>query len=139
MAPTIQAGDKILVLKSVSYRPQRGDIVVFRNPLDRAINFVKRVAALEGETVELKEDGTYVNGSKLTEGVWGRIPHVAIMRQEYADEGRPFTVPPGHIFVVGDNTQRSYDSRFFGPVPLSDVRGRAYKRYWPLGRVGPIE
>jgi signal peptidase I len=139
MAPTIQPGDKILVLKSASYHPQRGDIVVFRSPLDRAQHYVKRVAAVEGETVEFKEDGVYVNGSKLTEGVWGRIPHVAIARQEYAAEGRPVTVPPDHVFVVGDNTQKSFDSRFYGPIPLSDIKGRAYKRYWPLERIGPIE
>ncbi|MCX5674623.1 MAG: signal peptidase I [Planctomycetota bacterium] len=139
MAPTIQPGDRILVLMGASYRPQRGDLVVFRNPMDRAQDYVKRIAALEGETVEFKDDGTYVNGVKLVEGLWGRIPHVAVAGQEYAAEGEPFTVPPGHIFVVGDNTHRSFDSRFFGPIPISDVKGKAYKRYWPLDRAGPLE
>jgi len=139
MAPTIEAEDRILVLKVASYVPRRGDLVVFLNPMDRTQKHVKRVAAQEGETVECKEDGIYVNGVKLSEGPWGRFPHVAIARQEYATEGDPLTVPPGHIFVLGDNTQKSFDSRFFGPVPLSDIKGRAYKRYWPLGRAGPIE
>jgi signal peptidase I len=138
MAPTLEAGDKILVYKG-AHAPRRGDIMVFRNPVDRTQYYVKRVAALEGESVEFRDEGIYVNGSLLREGAFGRIRYLPVAQQKFAAEGEPFVVPPGHVFVVGDNTTRSFDSRFYGPVPLSDMIGLAYKRYWPPARAGPLE
>jgi len=141
MTPTIERGDRILTWK-LWYQPGRGDVIIFRyHPDERSQYFVKRLAALPGETIEIREGGVHINGLRLTDGVWGRLRHVNMHhpRAEFAGEGNPFVVPPESVFVLGDNSERSLDSRFFGPVPVSDIIGKAYKRYWPIGRAGRIE
>jgi signal peptidase I len=141
MAPTIQPGDKVLAWKR-PFVPKRGDLIVFKNPMDRTQNYVKRVVAVAGETIELRDGNIYVNGTALDQGALGGSPYAAGLRSspapQWAGEGSPFTVPQGHVFVLGDNIERSFDSRFFGPVPVADIVGRAYKRYWPLDRAGPL-
>jgi signal peptidase I len=139
MAPTISGGDKILAWKWGYASPRRGDLAVFIPPTNRSQKYVKRVVALAGETVEFRKDGLYVNGSKLTEGVFGRLPHTCVDSQRYAAPEQPYTVPEGTVFVAGDNSPRSLDSRFYGAIPLEDVIGRAYKIYWPPSRAGPLE
>jgi len=139
MAPTLEPGDKILAWKWGYASPRRGDIIAFINPMNRSQNYVKRVVAVAGETVEFRKDGLYVNGSKLTEGVFGRLPHAFVDSQRYAAPDQLYTVPEGTVFVAGDNSPRSFDSRFFGAIPLEDVIGRAYKIYWPPSRAGPLE
>ncbi len=105
----------------------RGDIVVFVFPPDRTKDFIKRVIGVGGDTVEVKDKAVSVNGHKLDE------PYA-----HYEDGGSgaarddfgPVTVPPGKLFVMGDNRDRSYDSRFWGFVDQSDVEGRALIIYW---------
>jgi signal peptidase I len=142
MAPTIQPGDRVLVWKR-PFVPQRGDLIVFLNPRDRREEYVKRLAAVAGETIEFRRDGAYINGALLDRQSFGGLPYedaeLPPSFRRWAIEGSPFTVPPGYVFVLGDNIGRSVDSRFFGPVPLSDVIGKAYKRYWPPQRAGPLE
>jgi signal peptidase I len=139
MAPTVDAGDRILAWRAGLLPLRRGDIIVFVSPVNRAQNYVKRVVALAGETVECRQDGVYVNGSRLQEGVFGRLRFTSVEGQKYAGPGEPYTVPAGTVFVLGDNNLRSFDSRFFGPVPLEDVIARAYKIYWPPSRAGPLD
>ena len=139
MAPTIESGDRILVWKGSSYRPERGDVVAFRSPKNRNVIYIKRVAALEGETIELKDGGVFVNGLRLTGGAFSRFQFFSTLYQEFAKEGEAFVIPPGCLFLLGDNSLRSLDSRHFGAVPVRDVIGKAYKRYWPLSRAGPVE
>jgi signal peptidase I len=62
-----------------------------------------------------------------------------VASQRYAAPDQPYTVPEGTVFVAGDNSPMSFDSRFFGAIPLEDVIGRAYKIYWPPWRAGPLE
>lgn len=122
MAPTLIPGDLILTRTSVymSEAPKRGDIVVFRSPRDRAIDYVFRVAALAGERVAIKNSVIHVNDQPLAEPYLTSTtftrPHSISM-----DE---FVVPDGHFFVLGDNRDNAFDSRFWGPVPNSDVIGK---------------
>lgn len=136
MLPTLQINDRLIVDK-VSYRfepPQRGDVVVF-NPTDELIRqnfkdaFIKRVIALPGETVEVRNGKVYVNGKTLTEDYIADNP-------EY--QWGPSVVPRGAYLVLGDNRNQSYDSHYWGFVPRGNIIGRAVVRFWPLDRVGGI-
>ena len=132
MEPSLHT-DQRLVVEKVSYRfhgPQRFDVVVLRLPSQGEELLIKRVIGLPGETVEFKNGRVYINGEQLDE------PFTV-------DETRPgrngtVTVPPLHVYVLGDNRDRSNDSRSFGPVPIDNVVGRAWLSYWPLEDVGLV-
>ncbi len=135
MVPTLHVDDRVLVNK-LSYRlhdVHRGDVVVFeRPPNDAGVirDLIKRVVGLPGETVEGRDGGVYVNGRRLAE--------------PYLPEGTitstfgPQRIPPGRVWVMGDNRSNSSDSRVFGPVPESRIVGRAFVRVWPLSAFGPL-
>jgi signal peptidase I len=137
MTPTLVQGDRFLVRKSNKYIPKRGDVVAFKLPEEPNTIYIKRVAALSGETVEIKNNTLYIDGHK--------IQHPAFQEIEYPSgdyigmEGKPFKVPQEHIFVIGDNSINSWDSRDYGAVPQNDIIGKSYKIYWPLSRRGHIE
>jgi len=111
--------------------------VAFKSPDNPDDTHVKRVAALAGETLEIKDNSLFIDGRK--------VQHPALQDIEYPPrdflgmEGEAYEVPENHIFIIGDNSINSRDSRAFGAIPLSDVIGRAYKIYWPLSRRGPIQ
>ncbi len=137
MEPTLQIGDRILVSK-FSYRLgaiQRGEIVVFRFPLNPSKDFVKRVVALPSETVELRDGVVLINAEPIKElyptalGAGDRS-----CTSNYA----PSRIPPGQLFVLGDNRCNSEDSRFFGFVPRDNIVGKALFVYWPPQRVGVV-
>ncbi len=170
MLETLQIGDHILVNKFIYGvkipfvrstlipvgNPKRGDIVVFIYPIDQR-DFIKRVIAVGGDTVEIKDKKVYVNG-KWTgdkpyekfesedviapmiprdnfESLWldqlKRYGQIQGMDARFVkDNFGPVTVPEGKIFVMGDNRDNSHDSRFWGFVPLSDVKGKAFIIYW---------
>lgn len=121
----------------------RGDIVVFSPPTTWTSDptpFIKRVIGLPGETVEIRDDGlVYVNGTALDEPYTFKNdaglnePTVAS-----PDQSR-WVVPAGELFVMGDHRQASADSRVFGPIPISNVIGRAFLRYWPVSTFGILE
>jgi signal peptidase I len=145
MIPTLLIGDHILVNK-LSYgvripfweeylvkfqNPQRGDVIVFIYPEDRTKDFIKRVVAVGGDTVEIKQKKIYINGRPVAD------PHAYFKDGEFAGEIQPGqnnfgprTVPDNHLFVMGDNRDSSHDSRFWGFVDLSEVRGKAFLIYW---------
>jgi signal peptidase I len=134
MEPTLRVGDRILVAKFY-YRLapiQRGDVIVFRYPLNPGKDFVKRVVGLPRDTVELRAGVVFVNGTphpELTPSQGeGGCP------QNYG----PKKVDPGHLFVMGDNRCNSEDSRFFGLVPVRNVVGKALVVYWPPYRIGAV-
>jgi signal peptidase I len=137
MKPTLVPGDRLLVRKTKKYNPKRGDVIVFSPPDDPSIPLVKRIAALPSETLEIKDEALYIDGQQ--------IQHPALQDIEYPPrdflgmEKKPYEVPENHIFVIGDNSVNSLDSRAFGAIPLSNVVGKAYKIYWPLFRRGPIQ
>jgi len=157
MEETLLIGDRVMVNK-LAYRfgdPSTGDVVVFDSPLD--VNgkesifgavvrhvaeslgmsspdsaLIKRVIAVEGETIEIRENRVLIDGEPLDESY-------------FPDDGRmrnfgPVTVPEGHVFVMGDNRHpgMSTDSRSFGPIPESDIIGKAFIRVWPPSRWGGL-
>ncbi len=145
MKPTLLVGDHILVNKfiygiKVPYfrntlvsikEPQKGDIVVFIYPEDRSKDFIKRVIATSGDTVEIRNKKIYLNGRLLQD------PHGVYVDQfilpgsiQPRDNFGPVTVPKDSLFVMGDNRDQSYDSRFWGFVDLKDVLGKAFIIYW---------
>jgi signal peptidase I len=130
MEPNLHSEQR-LVVEKLSYRfhgPQRFDIVVLKVPSQGEELLIKRVVGLPGETVEIKDGGVYINGERLDEP----------FTDELTQAGRhgQVTVPPLHVFVLGDNRDRSNDSRSFGPVPIENVIGRAWLSYWPLEDAG---
>jgi signal peptidase I len=142
MSPTLQQGDRILVRKG-SYGPERGDVIAYRKPFDPDVKYLHRVAALGGQTIEVRSDGIWVDGERLSEKPFADMKDIlpappSLLDRACATEGKPLTVPHGHLFLLGDNINNALDSRYLGPVTLEAVVGKAYKRYWPLSREGPI-
>ena len=134
MVPTIQVGDRFLVDRIVyRYRsPQPGDIVLFDDPRRELPALVKRVIAVAGHTVDLKD------GQVLIDGVPAYEPYTHGAASTLETVRMPVTVPPGFVWVMGDNRTDSADSRFFGPIPVSTIHGRAWFTYWPPGDIGPL-
>ena len=141
MLPTLQIGDHILVNKFIYglrvpiygtrffsfFHPEHQDVIVFVFPEDRDKDFIKRVIGIPGDTVEVRHKKVYLNGQPIedahahyTEGE-GPAPR---------DTFGPVTVPPGNVFVMGDNRDHSFDSRFWGFVPFEDIKGKAFVIYW---------
>jgi signal peptidase I len=122
--------DRILVAKFL-YRFEpvaRGDVIVFRYPLNPSRDFVKRVIGLPGNQAQLKEGVVYINGQRISEKGY-------TIKPDYGNYG-PVTVPGGDYFVLGDNRNNSEDSRFFGYVPRANIIGKAIFIYWPPQRLG---
>jgi signal peptidase I len=115
--------------------PRRGDVIVFRFPLDPSRDFIKRVIGVPGDTVEVKDEKVYINGSPLKEDYIA-----ATVNYTYG----PRTVPPGMYFVLGDNRRSSYDSHSWTCpqqqqcdfVPEENIIGQAWFSYWPLDTLG---
>jgi signal peptidase I len=133
MVPTLLQNDRVLVSK-VDYRvgsPQRGDIIVFNPPIqDATIPYVKRVIAIGGESVDLRNGSVFVNGKQVD------FPQAHGATQPQAPQiAYPFTVPDGQVFVMGDNRTFSSDSRTFGPVPVGNIIGKVILRFWPFDRL----
>ena len=135
MEPTLQDND-FLIASKVSYRlhdPQRGDIVIFKPNNGEEHDYIKRIIALPGETVAVRDSKVYVNGQLLAEPYIADPPHYT-----YPYAGGEFVVPEGTVFVMGDNRNNSSDSHIFGPVPLDNVIGKAFFSYLPLRDAGLI-
>jgi signal peptidase I len=167
MLPTLYSEERVLVNKALYERydanflarvinpgapadmrylfhgPQRGDIVVFKPPIEIESHddFIKRVIAVAGETVEIKPDsdplgdpmrdcggcGVFVNGVKLTEPYVRATPDYVMP---------PTVVPPGHVFVLGDNRRNSSDSHIWGTLEINRIVGTAFVSFWPLDHWG---
>jgi signal peptidase I len=133
MELTLEQDDRVLVSK-IDYRlgsPERGDIIVFNSPAPQAtIPFVKRVIALGGDTVDLRGGSVFVNDQLFVvpQAHGGTLPQFSAITY-------PFTVPDGHVFVLGDNRQSSSDSRTFASVPIGNIIGKVILRFWPVDRL----
>lgn len=133
MEPTLYPGDRIIVNR-LAYRlgePQRGDIVVFRYPLDPSRDYVKRVVAVGGDIVEVRDNVLYINGQPQPPASY--LPPGVV----YSDFG-PIKVPPNNYFMMGDNRNNSADSRVWGTLDRKLIIGKAVLVYWPLNHIGLI-
>lgn len=149
MEPTLLIGDHLVVNKMLytpatglidnivapSRKVRRGDIIVFRSPAEPEQNVVKRVVGLPGESIHIEKKRVYINGERLDE------PYAYFSKPVQEDSQSPFfdsrgdnlpatVVPEHHYFVMGDNRDNSYDSRFWGTLPGDLIRGRALMVYW---------
>lgn len=131
MEPTLMIGDRVLVNRFI-YRfqpPRAGDIVVFVSQQEGGLDLIKRVIAVGGQTVELREGTVYVDGKAIEE------PYVnQAIRDTYTSNSMT-KVPPGYLWVMGDNRTNSRDSRYLGPQAVSSVVGKAFCIYWPIPRI----
>ncbi len=131
MRPTLEPGDYVLANRFVYYLhpPRRGDVIVFRYPRDERWDFVKRVIGLPGDVVEERGGRLWVNGAPVAE------PYVlrASGGVPWIPQQGSWRVPPGRLFVLGDNREASLDSRFWGAVDGKNVIGKAFLIYWSRG------
>lgn len=138
MEPNFHNGEYILTNK-VTYKlknPQRGDVVIFKSPKNKDIDYIKRIIGLPGDTVELRNNAFFVNEQLVEEPY---IPEGTFLYGgSYLQENDLIIVPEGMYFVVGDNRPHSSDSREFGPIPKEDFIGQAFLRYWPFDRAGVL-
>jgi len=155
MEPTLDVGQRVLVSR-VNYKisdPDRGDVVVFHPPVgaesnecgathredqvcprpvkqESEVNFIKRIVALPGDTIAVRNGYAVVNGKEQ------HPDYIHPCAPGSCDFPRPVKVPPGHFFMMGDNRGASDDSRFWGPVPEDWLIGQAFFTYWPIKRIG---
>jgi signal peptidase I len=131
IAPTLMNGDYLLITHGDSGL-QRGDVVVTKvQEQSGPVELVKRVIALPGDTIEIRGDVAIVNGKPEPQRGQLVIPQAAVSRL-------PMVVPPGAVYVMGDNRAISEDSRYLGPVPMSGIKGRAIFVFAPITHVHPI-
>ena len=162
MIPTLLVGDHILVNKFLYgtkipfsgkrafmfKKPERGDIIVFKYPENPDKDFIKRVVAIEGDVIESKNKMIHVNGNKVNEPYAQHTDSsMRPMGIEPRDNFGPVIVPKNKYFVMGDNRDQSYDSRYWGYVDIKDVKGKALILYWSwdsekswvrFGRIGSL-
>ena len=138
MKPTLLVGDHILVNKFIYgikipftdktlislSSPKRGDVVVFKYPLDTKKDYIKRVVGLPGDRIRLSNKELLINGQPVDD------PHAKYSLHGNLRNFGPVIVPANHLFVMGDNRDESFDSRFWGFVDLKAVNGKAFMIYW---------
>lgn len=130
METTVMTGDRIIInrLAYLAEKPQRGDIVSFIFPDDGKTPYLKRIMGLPGETIEGKSGSIFINGELLEDSYTDEISY---------DDFGPYTVPDGSYFMMGDNRNNSYDSRYWENkfVKLEDIMGKAEVSYYPHPRI----
>lgn len=126
MEPTLSTNDHIITEK-ISYlftSPKRGDVVIIGDAVTGSKQFVKRVIGVSNETVAIQNGLVYIDGKPIQETYLHNLP--------IKNNHGPVSIPPGYVFVLGDNRDNSKDSRDFGPVSIHKIRGRLLFSYWPL-------
>lgn len=127
-----------LLADKISYSlgdPRRGDVMIFKH--SDTTDYIKRVIGLPGDTVMVRDGFLFINGKRLDESAY-LDENVYTDPGPYLSEGVKITVPPGEYFVCGDNRQHSSDSRTFGPIERSAIKGRALIIYWPFRDFGIV-
>jgi len=133
MMPVLEDGERIVVNKLIYrfWHIHRGDVVVFWYPHDPSVSYIKRVVALPGDLVELRQGQLFVNDKLVAE------PY---LKREFMDDSTvpPMRVKSGFYYVLGDHRNMSNDSRAWGEVPEKYIYGKAFFRFWPLSKVSAI-
>jgi signal peptidase I len=153
MIPALRAGDRIMVNK-LAYglhlpftkhyllrfgKPEPGEVIVFISPVDRKNDSISRVIATEEQTVEIRKKKIYVDGRAINDSHALFVEGVASEEKIPRDDLGPRRVPIDHVFVMGDNRDKSYDSRFWGFVDLGDVKGKVFLVYGALNHDGSVD
>lgn len=141
MEPALLIGDHLYadMTRYRSAMPARGDVIVFASPEDPARINIGRVIGLPGEEIDIRNKTVYIDGQRLADP-WAHHQDLAINPSAYSqvialrDDFGPSKIPTDAVFVLGDNRDNSYDSRFYGPVPLSSLQGRLLYVYWAADR-----
>lgn len=140
MFPTFE--DKEYVLTNLIVKrfedPKRGDVIVFKAPLDKEKDFIKRVIAVPGDTITIKDGSVYLNGLLLDEEAYLK-PDVKTFSGSFVREGVDLTIHPNNFFVMGDNRPFSSDSREWGFVDKELIIGKSFLLYWPPGKTKLIK
>jgi len=121
-----------LIANKIDYRlhaPQRGDIVILRPPTNNSTDFIKRIIGLPGERILIRSGVVYINGHRLDEPY---LPEAWVSETNWPDNSSGRVMGADEYFVMGDNRNRSQDSRFFGPISRDRIDGKAWFRIWPL-------
>lgn len=127
-----------LIIDEISYRfnaPQRGDIIVFRYPQNPQEYFIKRIIALPGESLEVKDGEIYLYNDQYPAGIKLSEPYLDVNLKTYVGSQQKVFLEPGAYYVLGDNRNASKDSRSFGPVDKSFIIGRVWLRGWPFNKL----
>ncbi|HDK26359.1 MAG TPA: signal peptidase I [Candidatus Atribacteria bacterium] len=128
MEPTLHNGERLIANK-ISYRfesPERGEIIIFRPPIEIKRNYIKRIIGVPGDKIEIINGEVFLNEEKLEE------PYVKYKSFENLSA---FIVPPDSYFVLGDNRSNSSDSRYWGFVPRKNIVAKAWVVFWPLNKI----
>jgi len=138
MENTLMVGDRIIVEKIGHYLGEeykRGEIVVFQTSPEAEVLLIKRIIAIGGDTVELRDGEVYINGEK-SEEPYTREQNTTPLNKQV---DFPMTIPDGEVLLLGDNRGNSADGRIFGTISEDLIIGKALFRYWPLDSFGPVE
>lgn len=139
MEPTLIPGDRILVNKFL-YRfrePTRGEVVVFKAPIERNKDFIKRIVAAGGETLEIGNGNLIIDSKTIKKPeIFNEIYYYS--KGDFIARQSPLIIPQDRFFLLGDNSLRSQDSRYWGFVDRGDIKGKAFLIYWPITRIGII-
>lgn len=128
-------------------KPERGDIIVFKSPTEPKKDFIKRCIGLPGDKIEINDKKVFVNDKPIEEPyviymdshVYAKDSHFLSKNCRARDNFGPIVIPEGYYFMMGDNRDSSFDSRFWGPLGDKYIRGKALFLYWPLKRIKLIK
>ncbi len=151
MLPTLQIGDHLLVSKFIYgikipfsgttlipiKSPERQDVVVFKYPKDRSVDYIKRVIGIPGDTLAIRNKKVYINNSPI-EDPYAHYTSSTVMVGSPRDNLSAIEIPDGKVFVMGDNRDNSHDSRFWGFVDQKDILGKAFIIYWSWDITSPL-
>ena len=126
MSPSINDNDRVIICRFAAYTGmyEKGDLVVFDDE-DYSQNMIKRIIAVEGDTLHIADGKVYVNGEELEEDY----------AEGYTEGDMYMVIPQGCVFVMGDNREKSIDSRYFGVVSTDNIYGRVLMRFFPLNEI----